>query len=537
MHLVSWNVASWTTTLKHIYSNHKPENNAKSISAQEAGLEMWMKELMCDILCLQEVKLERSKVQAMAKQLLARSDEYDTFFCCPSAAGGSSNGKNKSNQTNGGLNGVATYVKKGRTLRATSTPLDGGGPLDSEGRCLMTDHGSFVVFNVYIPNASGGSRLVFKQKFQQALQAAMRAQRSIGKHVMLVGDFNLTYRPVDCHRDWRLIPINHLLSRSSSNSVGADAMPAFVAHVASEWPGITKSLLSMDYNVDLIHAQMTAPFLQSGRWVNSSTNEVTGAVCDVEWMKSLLMTDNMIDAFAAARPYASDRFTCWNQYTNDRYSNIGSRIDYTLVDAALWDADSSLAKSRKGLHPSGHQEQKAALDACTNFGSFQPVPSTGGGIQKPPQWAYCTHLRRSLASSDDSAEQPGQCARHRLHTGILYTPPEYSDHVGITLFMKDGIWGPPLALSTDAETRLCQPQAQQATLAGFFASKSGSTLQSKDVGTGSGAGSDAKPTLAFSFPSSGYDKATSTKNGNASSKRKTVDGPLNKFFAPKKAKT
>ena len=63
-----------------------------------------------------------------------------------------------------------------------------------------------------------------------------------------------------------------------------------------------------------------------------------GAACDIEWVQSLLLTDSMIDAFAKARPYASDRFTCWNQYTNDRYSNIGSRIDYTFVDAALWDA-------------------------------------------------------------------------------------------------------------------------------------------------------------------------------------------------------
>ena len=35
--------------------------------------------------------------------------------------------------------------------------------LDSEGRCVMTDHGSFVLFNVYLPNGNQDNK---RRKFK-----------------------------------------------------------------------------------------------------------------------------------------------------------------------------------------------------------------------------------------------------------------------------------------------------------------------------------------------------------------------------------
>jgi len=136
------------------------------------------------------------KVESLATLIGARSKEFDAFFAIPfsdspvptpasstaSASNNTATGTNISTgtatattsshtstssslqQTSGGLNGVATFVKKGRTVRASARELDGGGELDREGRCLMTDHGAFCVFNVYIPNAQGGNRLPYKQK-------------------------------------------------------------------------------------------------------------------------------------------------------------------------------------------------------------------------------------------------------------------------------------------------------------------------------------------------------------------------------------
>lgn len=102
---------------------------------------------------------------------------YDTFWSCCQA------------KEYKGFNGVATYARKGLTVRllvsvpaghssvltswlftslqsyANSAPL--GDPLlDSEGRALLTVHGELAIVNVYVPNASAGQRrLPFKVGF------------------------------------------------------------------------------------------------------------------------------------------------------------------------------------------------------------------------------------------------------------------------------------------------------------------------------------------------------------------------------------
>ena len=92
---------------------------------------------------------------------------------------------------------MATFAKRGpfSVLRADRAPLGEAG-LDDEGRCLMTDHGAFVLFNVYAPNASGGTRMGYKLRWMAALRAAMVRERASGKpasfHMLL-----------SCQTPWR----------------------------------------------------------------------------------------------------------------------------------------------------------------------------------------------------------------------------------------------------------------------------------------------------------------------------------------------
>jgi len=185
MFLVSWNCASWKKTLEHINANHRPAKkvlhpftttestttatatatatcglNSKSVTSTNtttAGLDDWLSQLQADILCLQEVKIDRTKVESLATLIGARSNQYDAFFACPfgdvssagtgtaattSSGGGGGGGSGSSSnngtrtstattsgnssQTGGGLNGVATFVRKGRTVRASARELDAG---------------------------------------------------------------------------------------------------------------------------------------------------------------------------------------------------------------------------------------------------------------------------------------------------------------------------------------------------------------------------------------------------------------------------
>jgi len=48
--------------------------------------------------------------------------------------------------------------------------------LDSEGRCVVTDHGAFVLFNMYCPNSGESEeRFNFKLRFNRLLEARIRS--------------------------------------------------------------------------------------------------------------------------------------------------------------------------------------------------------------------------------------------------------------------------------------------------------------------------------------------------------------------------
>ena len=154
----------------------------------KGGFEAWLRMQNATIVCVQEVKISKKDVADEPRRWAASLSEYESFWAFNDGTGGQRLG----------LNGVTTFVRKGLTLAADSAPL-GNKELDGEGRCIMTDHGEFVVFNVYVPNSSGGARVPYKQRWLRALRAAMQRQRERGKAVLLVGDLNMKHRSMDQH--------------------------------------------------------------------------------------------------------------------------------------------------------------------------------------------------------------------------------------------------------------------------------------------------------------------------------------------------
>ena len=202
MHIVSWNVAGWTTTLERIKSNH-------------SNLLKFLQDHNVDILLLQEVKISSSELSAKPKEYGAINDYYDTFWSCPfqNTTTNTSTAKSTTQhkQQRSGLNGVATFVKKGLTIKASSKILDSI-TLDCEGRCLLTDHNQFVIFNIYVPNSGQGhKRYPYKMKFLIALENAVKKQQLLGKYIIIAGDFNIAPRSIDVCRPFRQINILRIL--------------------------------------------------------------------------------------------------------------------------------------------------------------------------------------------------------------------------------------------------------------------------------------------------------------------------------------
>ena len=123
--LISFNVAGFKTFLSKL-EQYVP-----------GGFKGWLERQNADIVCLQEVKISRKDVADDPRKCGAVIDGWDSFWAFNDGSG----------KQRLGLNGVTTYVRKGLTLAAHNAAL-GDPTLDGEGRCMMTDHGSFVIFNV-----------------------------------------------------------------------------------------------------------------------------------------------------------------------------------------------------------------------------------------------------------------------------------------------------------------------------------------------------------------------------------------------------
>ncbi|KAJ7561159.1 hypothetical protein O6H91_03G016700 [Diphasiastrum complanatum] len=182
--------------------------------------------LDADIICLQETKISRQELTAD----IAIVEGYESFFSCTRTT--------KKGRV--GYSGVATFCRVQETTFGTSAILpmaadEGftgllksskmgdlnrengkvGGyeevlclegltqqellQLDSEGRCLVTDHGSFVLFNIYGPNVGSGDleRQDFKLKFFKGLQNRWEGLLSKGRTIIAVGDFNISPFRID----------------------------------------------------------------------------------------------------------------------------------------------------------------------------------------------------------------------------------------------------------------------------------------------------------------------------------------------------
>ena len=532
MLIVCWNVAGLSTTVNRIhsaYGNQQRNGKRKFSPKSNVVLSEYMKRHGADIFCIQEHKIPLSQLSSRSEpQGCANVEGFESFWSCCI------------DQKKKGLNGVVTYVRKGTVpvIRANSRPL-GSAELDDQGRCVMTDHGSFVVFNVYVP-ASSGQPLSYKVKFLNALRRAMSIQRvQHNKKVILVGDLNISHRPVDKFWSDRNLFVDDIRQEVAA-CTDPTSLPAWKMQLATAWPKIeaalatkkvvstqtTNSLTNQKYEKYRMTVQVNGKqvFLGSHeshpgyceycydfdcwhytcpetdeRHLAEDSNVVSISVlaellmkiAGIEWdeslqrkiaategstsraspprrwLKAVLEEDNMVDAFQHFYPDAEGRYTCWHQFTNKRYTNEGARIDFTLVDASLahWIRKGNIKALRCGCSSKSESlgipkhepnSEAAALCAATASGGFQPVSFEGGGIAEATQETLDTQFGIP-------------------HTGMIYTPPSFSDHTAISLLLDDECYrfdGEAPVLADDSITRKAQPHKTQKSIASFFAPSS-----------------------------------------------------------------
>ena len=98
------------------------------------------------------------------------------------------------------VSGLSLSILEGKSDELDKISAEELLSFDKEGRSLVTDHGDFVLFNVYCPNETSIERLPFKMQFYMALEARVDELISAGKHVIIAGDINACRAEID-HAD------------------------------------------------------------------------------------------------------------------------------------------------------------------------------------------------------------------------------------------------------------------------------------------------------------------------------------------------
>jgi exodeoxyribonuclease-3 len=149
-----------------------------------------LKKLNADILCLQETKAEIGQVEPHLQSL-----GYSHFHW--------SSARRK------GYSGVASFSN----IKPQSIRLDFGFPeYQEEGRLVLSNYGSFELYNLYFPNGgSGEERHQFKQKFLYRLNDYLAERIKIQPNLIVLGDYNIAPKEIDVYDPERLSSVSGFL--------------------------------------------------------------------------------------------------------------------------------------------------------------------------------------------------------------------------------------------------------------------------------------------------------------------------------------
>jgi exodeoxyribonuclease-3 len=148
-------------------------------AAFKKGIFEWIKKESPDILCLQETKALPEQVPLQLKNMPG----YNIYW---------------NSAVRKGYSGVVTFTK--------AKPIDvkkglGIDKFDLEGRTLITEYPSFILFNIYFPNGKKNQeRLDYKLDFYDTFLAYADNLKAKGKNIVVCGDFNTAHKEIDLAR-------------------------------------------------------------------------------------------------------------------------------------------------------------------------------------------------------------------------------------------------------------------------------------------------------------------------------------------------
>ncbi len=154
--------------------------NVNGIRASyKKGFVDWLGGVQPEVLALQETK---ARPEQLAENLLSPGGYHSVW----------------SSAERKGYSGVAVYSREEPTSVSHGFGIN---RFDSEGRTLIVEFDSFILFNIYFPNGKQNKeRLQHKINFYRAFFEAVEEYRKTGKTILACGDFNTAHQEIDLAR-------------------------------------------------------------------------------------------------------------------------------------------------------------------------------------------------------------------------------------------------------------------------------------------------------------------------------------------------
>jgi AP endonuclease-2 len=246
----------------------------------------------------------------------------------------------------------------------------------------MTDHGAFLLLNVYFPNYGGPERADFRNRFYTAFTDRCDELIRTGRSIVIATDFNTTYHPVD-HCDFVKPFLEDIVGKSSvaeANRLVNETADWLVEQV--KWVS-DREFPSMQDVDDLLAtnppAHPTLPALLQTFFREKGSRL---------WAFMYLKAKNVRDCFRLHHADEPNRFTCWNTLIGARGGNYGTRIDYILAGGPLFASDPLAV-----VKDSNQMYDYMGSDHCPVWGDFDFPRSVDEG-NKVTAPALAANIRR-----------------------------------------------------------------------------------------------------------------------------------------------
>jgi len=160
MRVISWNV-----------------NGIRAV--HKKGFLDWFASESPEILCIQETKA----IQSQLPGELTSVPGYHSYFSAPDRKG---------------YSGVALYTRQEPESVTYGFGIE---KFDNEGRTIIADFGTFLLFDIYFPNGKrSDERLRYKMDFYDVFLDYIDDLKSKGRHIVVCGDVNTAHKEIDLAR-------------------------------------------------------------------------------------------------------------------------------------------------------------------------------------------------------------------------------------------------------------------------------------------------------------------------------------------------